>query len=467
MSDLFVSPLDELAGFNELADHIAKGKTPVHVSGCVNTQRVHLMYELGKPYKWKLIVAGNDLATKEIYEDLLQFDERTYFYPAKDLIFYQADLQGSLQLGERINVLKCLYEDEGGTIITTMDGLMNVLPGFDSIKKHVRLVTLASVIDQESFRSEMVFMGYTFSEAVERPGEFSIRGDIIDVYPFTEENPVRIELWGDEVDSIRSFDAESQRSIVNMEEIYIFPAQEMVLTEPEKRRGLARIKKSYEEQYALFKSKEMYDEALNLKQTVGSFIDEMEGGIIPGNIYSFLGYFCDENVSLLDYIPDDALIFAVEPGQMKEKGDAVYYEFTDSAKRRLEKGYNLPGQTGLIYDPKFIMDSIAGRKTVAITGLDVKIPYLNVQEHFNINAQSVGAYKENVQLLIKDLEKWHRGKYRVVILYASRTRAKRIADYLQDYDVDDFYTEKADEPCLLYTSPSPRDKRQSRMPSSA
>ncbi len=448
MSDLFVSPLDELAGFGELRDQIAKGKTPVHVSGCIATQRVHLMYELGKPYKWRLLLTGNDLAAKEIYEDLLQFDEKALYYPAKDLIFYQADIQGHLQLAERINVLKCIYEDKGGTIITTMDGLMNVLPDFDSIKKHVRLVTTASVIENESFRSEMVLMGYTFTEAVERPGEFSIRGDIIDVYPFTEENPVRIELWGDEVDSIRSFDVESQRSVANLEEIYIFPAQELVLTEPEKKRGLARIKKAYKEQYDLFKSKEMYDEALNLKQTVGEFLDELEGGIIPGNIYSFLRYFSDETVSLLDYIPDDALVFAVEPGQMMEKGEAVSFEFTDSAKHRLEKGYILPGQTSLIYEPKLIMDSIAGRKTVAITGLDVKLPYLNVKEHFNINAQSVGAYKENVQLLIKDLEKWHKGKYRVVILYASRTRAKRIADYLQDYDVDAFYTEKADEPVL-------------------
>lgn len=445
MSDLFVSPLNELAGFNEMQSCLEKGITPVQMTGCIASQRVHLMYEAGKAYKWRLIIAGNDLTAREIYEDYMQLDDRVFYYPAKDLIFYQVDLQGNLQLGERLNVLRCLYENAGGTIITTMDGLMNVLPSFDSWKKHVAYVTTAQELETDRFRRELTQMGYVHTAAVTSAGEFSVRGGIIDIFPFTEENPVRIELWGDEVDSIRFFDAESQRSITNAEEIYIFPAQELVISAPELKVGLSKLQKAYEAQYKIFKEHERYDEALNLKQNVGAVIDELSGGVIPGNIYSFLGYFCDERMGLLDYIPEDAIVFAVEPGQMQEKGDAVEAEFMDSCEHRLEKGYILPGQAGLIYKQKLIMDQLAKRRTVAVTGLDVKLPYLGIQQRFGINAQSVSAYKENTALLLKDLEKWHKGKYRVVILYASRTRAKRMAEYLQDYELDVFYQENPTE----------------------
>jgi transcription-repair coupling factor (superfamily II helicase) len=448
MSDLFVSPLNELAGFNELLDCLKKGITPVQMSGCTGSQRVHLMYEAGKPYGWRLIVAGNDLTAREIYEDYMQLDERVCYYPAKDLIFYQADLQGSHQMSERLQVLKCLYENKGGTIITTMDGLMNVLPSFDSWKKHVTYVTTAQELDTDRFRRELVRMGYTQTAAVENGGEFSMRGGIIDIFPFTEENPVRIELWGDEVDSIRFFDAQSQRSIGNLEEIYIFPAQELVLTAPELEFGLGKLKKAYDAQYALFKNNQQYEEALNLKENVGTLVEELSGGVMPANMYNLLGYFCQERAGLLDYLPEDTLIYAVEPGQMREKGDAVEAEFMDSCMHRLEKGYILPGQAGLIYKQKVIMDQLGARRTIAVTGLDVKLPEFPVKQRFSVNAQSVSVYKENTQMLIQDLEKWHKGKYRVVILYASRTRAKRMAQYLQEYDLDVFYQEHPENQLL-------------------
>jgi transcription-repair coupling factor (superfamily II helicase) len=379
----------------------------------------------------------------------MQLSDRVFYYPAKDLIFYQADLQGSLQLSERLNVLKCIYENKGGTIITTMDGLMNVLPPFDAWKKHVTYVTTAQELSTERFRLELIRMGYTHCPAVETAGEFSIRGGIIDLFPFTEENPVRIELWGDEVDSIRTFDPESQRSISTLEELYIFPAKELVLSAPELERGRQALQKAYEERYAFYKEREQYQEALNLKEHVGALAEELSGGVVPDNLEGFLDYFCKERASLLDYLPrEETVIFAVEPGQMKEKGEAVEAEFADSCAHRLEKGYILPGQAGLLVPPRQIMDRLAKSTTVAVTGLDVRLTELSVKQRFSVQATSVSVYKENTEMLLKDLEKWHRGKYRVVILYASRTRAKRMTQYLQEYDLDVFYQEHPEQQLL-------------------
>lgn len=142
---------------------------------------------------------------------------------------------------ERINALKMMAEKRSCTIVTTFDGLMNPMPSPDQFISAVRKVAVGDVIDLEQFTRHLAELGYEKNYQVQTSGEFSVRGGIIDIFPLTEENPFRIELWDDEVDSIRSFDAESQRSIENLDEVHIYPACELVLTKEERDAGIARI----------------------------------------------------------------------------------------------------------------------------------------------------------------------------------------------------------------------------------
>ena len=134
-----------------------------------------------------------------------------------------------------------MAEKRSCTIVTTFDGLMNPMPSPDQFISAVRKVAVGDVIDLEQFTRHLAELGYEKNYQVQTSGEFSVRGGIIDIFPLTEELPVRIELWDDEVDSIRSFDAESQRSIENLDEVHIYPACELVLTKEERDAGIARI----------------------------------------------------------------------------------------------------------------------------------------------------------------------------------------------------------------------------------
>ncbi|MCR5743707.1 MAG: transcription-repair coupling factor [Lachnospiraceae bacterium] len=448
MRDLFASPLGELGAMNRLVEDLERGKTPVQITGCVPSQKVHFMYEVGKSHKWRLIVAANDLAAREIYEDYVQFEPEAVFYPPKDMIFYQADMQGKLLLGQRIRAMKLICEGEGGTIITTMDGLMNVLPGLDSWKKHVISISAAQVLKLTPLRADLVRMGYEFAQSVTAPGEFSIRGSIVDIYPFTEDNPVRIDLWDEEVDSVKYFDVDSQRSISEVDSINIYPAREFVVSDAVKRMGIDRLRSEYEEAYARLKKQEMWEEATNLQKNVGSFIDELEGGVIPENILASMKYFGEEGQSLIDYMPEDTICFANEPAAMQEKATAVTIEFSESTKHRLTGGYILSGQAGLIYKSELIFGKLSKRKTVVLTGLDTRVSQIDIKNIYSVNASGVASYKENQAQLVKDLEKWHRAGYRVVLLYASRTKAKRMAEYLQVYDLDVFFNDEGNTEVL-------------------
>ena len=239
------NPLLELQEYDNLVQALKSGKGPLQVTGTLDSQKVHLMYELGEAsaFSWKLVVTYDDTRAKEIYDDLRSFTSRVWLYPAKDLLFYSADIHGNLMARQRIAVLRRLMEDREGVVVTTMDGLMDHLLPLKYLREQSITVESGQVIDLDVWKERLIAMGYERVAQVDGMGQFSIRGGIVDIFPLTEEVPVRIELWDDEVDSIRTFDLESQRSVEQLENITIYPAAEVVLSADQLAAGIRRLEK--------------------------------------------------------------------------------------------------------------------------------------------------------------------------------------------------------------------------------
>ena len=183
---------------------------------------------------------------------------------------------------------------------------------------------------------------------MEAAGEFAIRGGIIDVYPYTEDCPYRIELWGDEIDSIRSFDAESQRSIEEIDSLIIDPATEIVLEEERIRFGLSRMEKDYKKLASQFhKEKEMEKEG-RLRKEMKRITEELSELHMLIGAEGYLPYFYDELTSILNYFPEDSLVYLDEPKHISERAEGFYLEYTESMKGRLEGGYLLPKQADTV-----------------------------------------------------------------------------------------------------------------------
>ena len=211
--EAFLQPLQGLAEFEEIKKRCSVNRGILNISGCMESQKVHLMYGLSGLFPCHLILADDERSAKEIYEDYRFYDKNVYFYPAKDLLFFQADIHGNLLIRQRMRVIRALLEQEEVTVVTSIDGCMDFLMPLEKIRSSLLHFKSDSVIDLEKLKADLVELGYERVGQVELPGQFSVRGGIIDIYPLTEENPWRIELWDDEIDSIRSFDAESQRSL--------------------------------------------------------------------------------------------------------------------------------------------------------------------------------------------------------------------------------------------------------------
>ena len=378
----FLTPLQGLAEFKQIKEKSKTNKGILQVSGCMESQKSHLMYGLSGIAPYRLILAEDERRAREIYEDYRFYDRKVYSYPAKDLLFFQADIHGNLLIRQRMKVIKALLEEKELTVVTSIDGCMDFLESLEKIKEQLIHYESDSTVDIEQLKNQLVALGYERVGQVEMPGQFSVRGGIVDIYCLTEENPWRIELWGDEIDSIRSFDPESQRSMENLEELTIYPAVEHI------------------------GDKDM--------------------------------------VSFLDYFPEErTIIFLDEPNRLTEKGGAVEEEYRQSRMHREEKGSrNLPENWLCSFEQ--LQKELNKRNCISVCALEPKQAGWKVREKFYLEVKSISAYNNSFELLVKDLHQYKKQGYRIALLSGSRTRAERLAKDLQEEGLAAFYGQDYD-----------------------
>lgn len=378
----FLTPLQGLAEFEQIKEKSKTNKGILQVSGCMESQKSHLMYGLSGIAPYRLILAEDERRAREIYEDYRFYDRKVYSYPAKDLLFFQADIHGNLLIRQRMKVIKALLEEKELTVVTSIDGCMDFLESLEKIKEQPIHYESDSTVDTEQLKNQLVVLGYERVGQVEMPGQFSVRGGIVDIYCLTEENPWRIELWGDEIDSIRSFDPESQRSLENLEELTIYPAVEHI------------------------GDKDM--------------------------------------VSFLDYFPKErTIIFLDEPNRLTEKGGAVEEEYRQSRMHREEKGSrNLPENWLCSFEQ--LQKELNKRNCISVCALEPKQAGWKVREKFYLEVKSISAYNNSFELLVKDLHQYKKQGYRIALLSGSRTRAERLAKDLQEEGLAAFYGQDYD-----------------------
>ena len=446
-----------------------KGKGPVQVSGVTDSQKVHVMHELSKDNPWRLVVTYDDTRAKEIFDDFSYFEPNTWLYPARDLLFYSSDIHGNLLTRQRMQVFKHLLEDEGGVVVTTVDGLMDHLLPLSRIKESCLNIMVGQTLDMEEIKHLLTGMGYERMGQVDGMGQFSVRGGILDVFPLTEEVPVRIELWGDEVDSIRSFDAESQRSIQQMDEVTIYPAAELILTKEHIEEGILRLEADEKKQEKAFRDQKKPEEAQRIRRAVGELVESLKEGFDVQTLDAYIRYFCKDTVSFLDYMKEvgakvtlvssgaagktaekkqtsGLTLILDEPQRMKEKAETVETEFRESMSHRLEQGYILSGQADLLFASKTVLADCHTPHSIFMTGLDQRLPGMTPKAKYSLTGKNLNSYQNSFEILIKDLTKWKKDGYRVVLLSASRTRASRLAGDLREYDLRAFCPEDAGRP---------------------
>ncbi len=439
MSDLFANPLNEMIEFKDLKTDLIREKGPLLVTGCLDSQKVHMMSELSDVTDWKLVVTYDDSRAREICDDYRGLGIDAALYPARDLLFYTSDIHGNLLTKQRIQVMRRILESSSGIVITTIDALMEHLLPISMLQMRSLKIGSEDTVEIDELTHKLAEMGYEKVAEVDGSGQFSVRGGIIDIFPLTEEVPYRIELWGDEVDSIRTFDPESQRSIEQVTEASIYPATEMALSKAQIQDGIEAIEKERKKYVKKLRDSMKTEEAYRIDSSVSEVLEGLKEGFRVHGLGSYIRFFCRETVSFINYFPKEKLtVFLDEPLRLKEKADATESEFKESMTNRLNNGYLLPGQTGFLYSAKEAFSMAMGERTLLMLGLDQKLTGMTVKKKYSLTVKNVNSYQNGFELLLSDLKRWKKEKYRVVLLAASRTRASRLALELREYELGAF-----------------------------
>lgn len=445
----FYAPLSELAGIEQLKKDFEVTGQPVMISGCIDTQKIHLVHAAVNDYRFRLIITGDEAKAREMQEDSRFFDKSSIYYPAKDFIFYSADVHGNQLAGERLRCIQKIIAAQDNktniTVITTIDGCVDMLMPLQRYRDNIIHFKNSDIIDAEKLISKLVGIGYTRVPMIDGQGQFAVRGGIIDIFSYTDETPVRIELWDDEIDSIRFFDVESQRSVEKIQTYDVFPATEWILSEDEIDAGFEKVKDEVEKQLVTLgndkkkKTQQEMDACNRLRHAYADFERTRD--------YSkFILSFTDEIEGFTDYFPKDETVFVLdEPDRIMERMELISYEYEESMKNRLEGGYVVASQTKLMRPIAEVYKNMQSSRLMLLSSLDYKPKMLKPADYLRIDARSISSYNNSFEYLADDINKYKRTGYRVVLVCNSRTRAARIVADLEELGTQSYFSEDYDK----------------------
>ena len=455
------------------ASDSGSGRAPgVLADGCVDPQKAHLLYALCREEsltehaRLRLVLTYSDLRARQIARDCAFYDKNVAVFPARDLIFYQADLRGGEIDRERLQCLRRIAEGKPVTVITTFAALLTPQIPARILEENILAIGRRDTLDPVKAAGRLAAMGYEKNYQVERAGQFAVRGDILDIFDFTQENPIRIELWGDEVETIRSFDVLSQRSIEQLEYVRVFPATETILDGRRLHDGIARIKKEAARISEKLRAGGNPEASHRLQTETARILEEAQELHVYTGLESFIHYFYPMTETFLDLFPKEkTLVFLDEPVRILQHACAVETEFRDSMRSRAEKGYVLPGQMELLRESPQVLAALESYRRVGLAVLAgagsagpfrVSLPAEDAAEEENysmqfdltvqMHARDASLSGMNYEALREELARLRGKAERVIIVSPSRTRARRLAEDLTADDVTAFFRENPQRP---------------------
>jgi len=375
-----------------------------------------------------LLITYSEVRAKQLYEDLIAMTGATniYFYPEADLMLYGVNGMSNELIQSRLEIQNRLALGEKLIIVASVTALLQTLIPLDAFKKFFHKIKLGQFIERDKLIKWLVDAGYQREDIVEAKGQFAVRGDIIDFYPFMGENAYRIELFDDEVDSIRHFDFTTQRSIDKIDEVIISPVKELVYDSEIISIAVDRI--------------EGETDKANYSDQIKNDVELIRQNVRFENIERYMPFFYPKPCTLIDFMPDDSLFIIEDEERMKERSNIVYQEFERLFKTLLMRGQALPSQVNLITSYDELKERI---NTKAIISLET-FHQLNNKNHIKIDARKIPSFQGNMSVITDELRRWKTDNYAIIIATSSDNRGLRIQEMLQQNGIEAWFTKRSD-----------------------
>ena len=437
-------PLEESSNFSEVIGCLQKGQLPINLSGLSDSGKSYVINGIFEKVDNSIVViTHNEIDAKNLYEDLSLYSTDVYFLPIREVVFYNVDaISGDLRWARLKVINEILKKREKKIIVTSVDAMTTLYTPKQKYLEYSLTIKQGEEVDLKDISTKLMNCGYERVEVVEGKGEFSFRGGILDVFPPNAVYPYRIELFGDEIDSIRTFNIESQRSIEKIDKFDIFPAKEVIVDEEVKEKAINGIT---EELNSVIEnsSKKDEDRVDKLRRIVNKNLEMLKETSTFETIDSYLPFFYDKMETFFDYL--EGFTFIVDDiKRCKGKIDSIYYEFNENYTSFLQRGDILPSQNKLLIDNDEIFINLEKSNLITLSTFDGRNDIISLFKDIELKQTSLSNYNGQFDLLVNDIKERKEKGYKTLILAGTRTRGERLVKTLRDMEVESVYKDNVD-----------------------
>ena len=420
--------------FVDIVKEIENKKSPIDISGLTDVGMIQILLGINEYAKKPIaLITYNEIQAKQIVDNLKAFTDKVIFFPKKEIVTYDYIAESKDLPYERIDALNKIKEKRTPIIVTTIESLMQKLPSKETLYKNAINLKIGEVYSLEELKQKLVNLGYVRCDLIEGRGQFSVRGGILDI-SLDDKIGVRIEFWGDEVDSIRNFAIVSQRSINTLDKVEIYPAHEYIL-EAKIEDICKKIRKNITDD----KQEEIVEED----------IEQIKAGNYISKIDKYFDCFYSKQETLIEYLKDNYIIAVDEESKVSQRAINILQDINNLSKALLEKEKIVPQALNgmLTYD---VIDEKIEKSGKTILYLDKQDVVTKKQtERYTFEYREINYYKSEIENLFDDLRKLLKDNKNVYILVDNKEKTKKLKDILEKQEIPAKIEEKLDQTIIV------------------
>ncbi|MFP4016824.1 MAG: CarD family transcriptional regulator, partial [Halanaerobiales bacterium] len=416
------------------------------VAGLDDSRLIYFIGNIsGEIDNYILLIAHDNYHMMKYYEDLVRLidEDHVLVYPELEILPHEQIVADMHELGERLSVLEQIVFKPNASkiVLVTIDTLMKKMMPVDKFLEHSLSIEIGNEVDLKEISRKLSVLGYERVNMVEDQGQYSIRGGILDVFTISAAKPYRIELFGDEIDSIRQFDTVTQRSSNKLNDIIISPAREIILLGEQIHNALPEIKADFNSTVDKLIDLGHKEEALYLKEKMKESLEKLqELHEFPG-YEQFLPYFYKKLDTFLDYLPENTILFLDQTDKIWHKIKKYEKEIADTQATLLEQGSVIPSYIENFQTANATLEQFYRHSRICFYSRYTETPFSQSEDIYTINTRGVEPFHGKVEMLADRLAGLISNKCRVAITLNSTSKARRISDFLAEKNLPVFFKE--------------------------
>ncbi len=422
----FQDALKKNKDFAEVLQRIDAGECPIVLSGLSAIHKAHIISAVRMIYKRPCVcVYPDELDARRAVKDISAMcGEEVKVLPELELNLHNVETSSHELEHERIASLRSMADGSFGVMLAPVFSLLRKTPPKEELSGRTITIKLGEERSEEGLVQELLSLGYMRTTVVESEGQFTVRGGIFDVFSPGEENPVRIEFFGDEIDAMGLFEAETQRRIENIKVARLLPARTASDT------CFAEIAEELREELARQNAKKKKND--RLIKTLSEDIERIENGVTLLARDRYFNKIYKEPSCALDYIPEDAIIFTDDYYRIKQAAKREAEREREDVKSMILAGYLLPDCGSFSEEFSRFEEFVANATSVMLEAFARAEYGVSPKAILNIIAKQLPSYGGDLELACSEIGQYLENGNRVIILAATRKNAENIQKLLGD-----------------------------------